>query len=208
MRFIGTGTGRCGTMSLANILGVTPRSDVTHERFHPLWYGGPAQPAFEEAVRWFKKYDERENHLIGDVSSFWLPHIANLKAEIPDLRVVCLHRDKDQVVESFLKWLAGLSNLRPVDMFVLVQDPILKLYINLFPTIDHLTAKQAWEVYWDLCEKIMAEIEPPVLHMDMEDLNDNEALDQVHAFLGVNPEDRIKPLRRRYNEQPMPGQSR
>jgi hypothetical protein len=44
--------------------------------------------------------------------------------------------------------------------------------------------------------------------MDMEDLNDNEALDQVHAFLGVNPEDRIKPLRRRYNEQPMPGQSR
>ena len=78
----------------------------------------------------------------------------------------------------------------------------------IVPTIDHLTAREAWGVYWEICEKLMEELKHPVYHVQMDELNSDMRLDAIHTFLKVAPEDRVRPERRRYNQNPPTGISR
>ena len=200
MRFLGVGTGRCGTMSLARILDRAQHSVVTHERYHPLWYGAPNQPEVQAAKEWFSSGPRDE--LRGDVSSFWMPHVIEMQEAFPDLRVICLHRRMQGVVDSFLRWCGGLSNLRPCDMAVRTKHPVHRLYIHLFPTIDAPSARMAWEVYWHLCEKMIGEMAMPLYHIAVDQLNDDDALHGIYQFLHVERENRVFPEQRLFNANP------
>jgi len=202
MRFLGTGTGRCGTMSLARMLNLTPESEVSHEQFGPLWYGPPDQPEIIRALDWF---EDCEASLIGDCSSFWLPHIPHMQKEKPDLRIVCLHRPKKETVESFLRWSGGGGNLRPIDKAEVHRDPNRQAYVNVFPTIDAADSYTSWEVYWELCERMMGQLEGPKMHLSTRDLNNDVILATLHDFLEIPEDDRIRPTKRRFNALPPPG---
>jgi len=114
MIVLGCGTGRCGTKSLAEFLDQQPNSEVSHE--------------FGQQLRWNKKdcdlFEKRleiwtlNGGIRGDVALWYLPYIEILVREeiyqnevfsfqlhdiINKFRVVCLKRDREETVQSFIK---------------------------------------------------------------------------------------------------------
>lgn len=114
MIVLGIGTGRCGTKSLAGFLDRQPNSEVSHEFGQQLRWDESDLDFFEKRLEiWTLDEDIR-----GDVALWYLPYIEKLVREeiyqngvfsfqlhdiVNKFRVVCLRRDRDTVVRSFIK---------------------------------------------------------------------------------------------------------
>ena len=103
--WIGMGTGRCGTASLARLLDAQPAASVTHEapRVLPWSVDRPALTARVAALR------GRGGNFVGDVALSYLPYAELLLEEHPDARLLVLRRDREQTVRSYMR-LAGGRN--------------------------------------------------------------------------------------------------
>lgn len=195
--FIGVGPGRCGTTSLARILNGCKNTMVTHEAYPSPWYKAERNiGALVLAMR------GSGGVLTGDVSCTHLPHLGALRDPIRDLKIVCLHRHKDEVVRSFMKR-KHLPPLRPSDREIRMNnlarmgyDPESTL---LWPVIDAASSEQAWGFYWEMAEEIMAGIADPVLHLQMRQLNDDFSLEKLFDFLEIPESDRVFPKQRVWN---------
>jgi len=144
---IGMGSGRCGTRSLAEMLNNHSEISCTHEKHILLWMINTidANKAIE------KIFAGSNKEISGDVGYYWLNYTHFLVNKY-DAKIVCLKRDKDAVVRSFMK---GLQN--PV-YGNLVMDAIRKQPIPLKYS-DYVTEKdlekmdastrEFVEHYWD-----------------------------------------------------------
>ena len=199
-QFIGIGPGRCGTQSLARIVDACKNTRVTHEAYCSAWYK-KERPI--EALRGHLLGCSVAGILGGDCQSHILPHLPHLRRSIPTLKVVCLHRDKHEVVESFLDWLAGTTNLRPKDKNHRLRNEEIRkaVWVSRFPTIDADTPRQAWEFYWEMYEAAMSRLDPPVYHLRMESLNEDAALADLFEFLEIPASDRVFPEQRVWNSR-------
>lgn len=98
---------------------------------------------WEGALAWLQKMDRRA--LVGFPYGFMVYYFRH---HIPDLRVICVHREEDDWEKSqskYVKTAAGATGW-PRGM-------------------------KNFKQYWTLYEHLMASISPPVLHLDMKDLN-------------------------------------
>ncbi|MCY2987859.1 MAG: hypothetical protein NTY19_08365 [Planctomycetota bacterium] len=101
---LGMGTGQCGTVLLAQILGKQHDARVTHEQ-PPLlpWNRRPGVPGIRERVQ--RLLATRKARLVGDVASFYLPYAEDAIEFNSQVRIVCLRRPCDEVVAGFWKFL-------------------------------------------------------------------------------------------------------
>ena len=203
--FIGIGTGRCGTKSLTNIIKACKNTRVSHEHFPSNWYApGPnigrliigmrsgKHPSFPTTGR---------STLIGEVSCALLPHVQAIRDPVPDLRVICLHRNREDVVKSFMSWMVP-SNLRPSDRVLRAEKfsgTNIPDVVERFPVIDAATPEQAWGFYWEMAEKLMEAVKEPVKHVWMNSLNDDYTLESIFDFLEIPSQDRVLCDRRVWN---------
>jgi hypothetical protein len=104
---IGVGTGRCGTKSLVRLLGQQPATHATHERFQDRvrWNG----PSGLWPLRLWQDTARREGPPIrAEVALHWTPHVETLLKWADQsgrvLRVVGLKRDREETIESYLRW--------------------------------------------------------------------------------------------------------
>ena len=194
--FVGVGTGRCGTQSLKHILSACKNTEVTHEAYPSEWY--KAGPRIGQLIL---KMRDSGDTLTGEVSCNILPHINRIRDAIKDLPVICLHRNRDEVVESFEKFLPPL--LRPDDrrsrMNMLEMDGWNPDKVMRWPVIDAATPTQAWRFYWEYAEKLMSIVKSPVKHIWMKSLNDDFCLTELFDFLDVPIGDRVYSNRRVWN---------
>lgn len=127
MIIIGLGSGRCGTRSLAALLNAQPDTVCFHEvnpscmawtgtertvlsmleEFRAVLAGGPRQITVDLASRRRAEQLPRLRSLeavrtIGDVASYYLPY-APMLAEMPDVRLPVLRRDKAATAASFVE---------------------------------------------------------------------------------------------------------
>jgi len=101
MRFvIGLGTGRCGTTSLAHLLGRQPGATIRHEDAPPLPWPD-AEGGYGRALRWLKA---KPGPVAGDVAHAWLSALPRLAHDLP-VSCVALWRPVEPTVESFLRHL-------------------------------------------------------------------------------------------------------
>ena len=63
----------------------------------------------ERFARWRRT---RGGDVVGDVASFYLPYIEDIIALEPEIRIVCLKRPREEVVDSFCRWLDHTFSLR------------------------------------------------------------------------------------------------
>jgi hypothetical protein len=106
----GIGSGRCGTLSLAQVLSRQPGVMVSHED-PPLlpWDREPGDYVIRQRfARWRRS---RQAAIVGDVASFYLPYVEDAIALEPAIRIVCLKRPREEVVQSFCQW---LDRVQPV----------------------------------------------------------------------------------------------
>lgn len=109
---IGLGTGRCGTLSLASLLDGQVSACVSHEGT-PLDQGGqawrrhawmhlpwePDADRFEAVASAIESYPGR---FVGDVGFYYLPYVEMLIDRFPNVRFVCLKRNRSQVLRSYM----------------------------------------------------------------------------------------------------------
>jgi hypothetical protein len=96
--FIGCGTGRCGTTSLTRLIGGCENAVCKHER-RPLLPWIFDEKLFRERVRWFS---DSTASVVGDVAYFYLPYLEQFIDVFPHVRIICLERERQAVIDSFM----------------------------------------------------------------------------------------------------------
>jgi len=85
MTVVGMGTGRCGTQSLASLLGVPHQGHICD------W----------DDVKTLDVDFLKENG--GDVGSYYIRYVLLINEQIENVKFVCLKRGKEETVKSFLE---------------------------------------------------------------------------------------------------------
>lgn len=109
---IGLGTGRCGTLSLTDLLNSQRTAHVTHEGT-PLgqtgqtwkkyaWMHLPWEPCANKFKAVAQVIESYPGKLVGDVGFYYLPYVEMLIDRFPNVRFICLKRDRPQTVRSYM----------------------------------------------------------------------------------------------------------
>lgn len=181
---IGLGTGRCGTLSLSMLLNSQPHAHVTHE-------------AFKYRLDWYADSDsirtklgailERSGHLVGDVHSTWLPHVRVILEHVPECRLICLKRPRQEVISSFVAWV-GTDNHWQAEAHAGKWSPC-------YPKYACLGSREAaigvyWDDYYDEIARLRGEFPGSLQVFATQDLNTQEGVSRLLAFAGIKPDSR------------------
>ena len=94
---IGLGSGRCGTTTLARILNAQENALFTHENFTLPWRVNECM-----GLGAVVSMHGRDANMFGDSAFYWIKYVPEVLRYAPDARFVCLKRNKNEVVRSFL----------------------------------------------------------------------------------------------------------
>ena len=98
---LGLGTGRCGSTSLAGVLGTVTDSCCTHEN-PPLIFWKPEPEQIDFHIRRFNILTEYYP-LVADVSHWWLNSTRRIFERFPSVKIIGLIRDSEACAESFMR---------------------------------------------------------------------------------------------------------
>lgn len=140
----GLGTGRCGSMTLANLLSLQDDCLVSHE------VGGLPHLSWDCNEREFSSYlnkiNNRPGKYSGDVSFYTLPY-ANILIEMsPEVKFVILKRDKKQTISSYKKKTDGRNHWIRHNGTKWKKD----IWDKCYPKFETENKDEALEMYYDL----------------------------------------------------------
>jgi hypothetical protein len=98
---IGLGPGRCGSTSLAAMLGSVPNSCCTHES-PPLLFWTPQNDQIDFHIKRFRMLGNYHS-LVADVSHWWLNSVERVFGNFPNAKAIGLIRDPDDCAISFMR---------------------------------------------------------------------------------------------------------
>jgi hypothetical protein len=177
---IGLGTGRCGTTSLTRLLMAQRGARVMHERAMLPWV--PDRRMLAAALADLLRGPAE---LSGDVSPLWLPYVEAVLETLPAARFICVVRDREATVRSFLSH-AILSNGR----MATAEVRALRL-----PVFAARSLEQAVGMWWDAYRAEatrLAALLPARFRMwDVEALNDPAGIGEILSFIGIPEADRV-----------------
>ena len=187
---LGMGTGRCGTLSLAEVLNSQPGTLVTHEEAPLLpWDHDPESDLI--ARRFARMRRKRDAAFIGDIASFYLPYTEEIIAAEPDVRIICLKRDKESVIKSFCRWL-DLVHPLPTNHWAKELPAGWHYEPNwsrIFPKYDIESREEGIARYWDeynsRAESLEKRFPDQLRIVDIEQLNDEEGVSELLSFVGI-----------------------
>lgn len=196
---IGLGTGRSGTMSLAKFLDLQHHAYFVHEGAHnvPKWLRHTTgkylpwefnQKSFDE---WLEGLYKRSSNVkyFGDVGASVLPYVGIILEQNPAAVFICMKRERDLVVQSFLKITIGTNHWNKNDIF-----RELNYFDGMFPKMDADSKKEAIEKYWDMyyeqCDKYSEKYPKNFFIFDIEKLNSIEGRCEILDAAGISESDR------------------
>jgi hypothetical protein len=173
----GYGTGRCGTKSLAHLLGIQPGVTSYHESMPLHWL---PLPGYDAAIQWLKSI---RNDVVTATGYYWLKHIPQLLVDFQAPRFIHIWREKEEVVESF--WEKKQKTLQSK-----IPD---EEWFGIYPFLDYPPTKdtvaKTWERYHYIAKK-MRMLNPHTTYtLHMNDLNNMDKVSELLDFVGV-PEER------------------
>lgn len=193
---LGIGTGRCGTLSLAELLNNQPSSHVTHE-VRPLlpWSSTNREGLVAERINRFR---QRQCQLVGDVGSFYLPYVEQFVSLVPDIRIICLRRDCAEVVRSFSEW-SDHAHGAPADHWSdspqpgLTFDPVWSTIFPKYPVNSREEGiRQYWHDYHRQVEILVRKYPSNIRVFEMEDaLNTEAGQREMLSFVGVPTREQV-----------------
>ncbi|MCX7424709.1 MAG: hypothetical protein NTW96_03630 [Planctomycetia bacterium] len=206
---LGMGAGQCGTGLLAEILNQQPCARVTHQE-PPLlpWTPDGRTGGIGERLR--RMLDARQEPVVGDVASFYLPYVEEAVALEPSIRIVCLTRPREEVVEGFCRSLDGGFPF-PVNHWSREpapgwhHDPILSRTFPQYDTQDRTEGiRRYWDEYHQRVEELLRRYPDNVRLWDTEILTTEAGVREVLSFAGI-PADQQVILTGRREAPSMPG---
>lgn len=185
---IGLGPGRCGTNSLAALLGAQTEVLAFHESKPRLgWYA----TVYEFIGKWARFFSEIPTPLpiIADVAFWYLPFVVYIMYVCPKAKFVCLRRDVEETVRSHLLKFPSTSpwNIRNGEHWNENWN-FLHVSIGAYPQYD-LPKEEACRryimEYYAIAEKYQ-EVYPKVFKIfPIDDLNSVAGRERILDFCGV-----------------------
>lgn len=242
MIVIGIGTGRSGTASLAKLLNAQQEAACFHEmnpscvrfagtprpilntvdEFQAIVNGGEPRMLTVDLGRAVaaRAYDQLcampRVRLIGDIAFYYLTYVEQILAEYPQVRFICLKRDRTETVESWMhkstierwrsrRWAdrlaAWLTRQHYFDAHNYwmehdgtqwLPDPV---WDKCFPKFPGPTRREAIEQYWDYyyaeIERIRARTGDAIYMVPTERLNERATQEAVLAHCGLTPAEMV-----------------
>lgn len=177
----GLGTGRCGTLSLAHLLGgqAVPRKFMSHER-------APILPWVVDHAAIVRKVHQLslvpDCTLRGDVALYYLPYVRWLLDYLPQSRFVCLQRDEEATVNSFRRW------MRNIDLWTCNPNEQ-HSWCQCFPKYATRDRTQAlhyyWQDYYHQARVIQEEYPERFRIFPTETLNNRAGVKDLLTFTGI-----------------------
>jgi len=192
----GIGTGRCGTMSLAQLLNEQDDSFITHEgksdersKYHNKKFRNkcsvlPWTFNEEKFNKMWKAISSREYDVSGDVSFYWLQYVERILEIYPTAKFIGLIRNKDEVIASYAKKTKGRNHWMPYnDSSGWIPD---NEWDKCYPKFDVESKQEAIGLYYDLYNKTMLKFEEKypenVRCFAMDYLNDEDGVMEILEF--------------------------
>ncbi len=195
---IGLGTGRCGTVSLAALLTLQQYTHATHElMLLPHKFN---ERKFEVYMR---KLSNRKVRIPADVALWNLPYVTAILAEYHSTKFICLKRDKEQVIKSYMAktpkrnhWTRFDSEHWSDEKWPNERKNRKCPYSSCYPKFD-ADKERAIELYCDYYEVVSEMYEqafPDNFRIfPVEDLNTRDGCESILSFAGYSfPEMTIK----------------
>jgi hypothetical protein len=177
----GLGTGRCGTMSLANLLNFQEDCLMTHELGGLPWL--PWEISEKDFQYFFTRVLNRRQTFVGDVSLYSLPYWRKILEYNPESKFIIIKRDKSATIESYIKKTEG-------------QNPFMKHdgtkwrhyeWDRCYPKMNCKSKEEAislyYDYYYDLCLKIP---EDSAFWISTNDLNNENRCLEMLEFCGFD----------------------
>lgn len=179
---IGLGTGRCGTTSLSRLLDSSAECHATHE-----------MDRIRSRLNWAFKREEIEKSLgilasrsapvVCDVAFYYLPYVEYIADTRPDATFVCLRRDREETVESYMLKTEGRDHWR-------VGGGRPDTWDRLYPKFDAPTKREAIGMYWDMYygeTERLARVGIRIKTFDVSALNDVAGASRILEFCSLPP---------------------
>lgn len=182
MIVIGLGTGRCGTVSLSKLLDLQDDSHVTHESEPRL----PWKVDEELLLRKLRYFSSIKKSLVGCVAFYYLPYVELINRYFDgNVRFVCLKRDKEATVSSYLKKVGKRNHWVEHDGSVYALDPV---WDRCYPKYETNDIRDAVSRYYDEYYQTSHRLENEMSNFKvfpMESLNSFYGVNEILDFLSV-----------------------
>jgi hypothetical protein len=189
---IGLGPGRCGTMSLAFMFALQKNLIVHHESEPGLDWDASM---FEFIGKWASLfyYVRPSLPIITDIANWYLPFVPHIREINPTAKFVCLRRDIEEVVTSFMLKVTTTSH------WTLPQSehwhPHWERghhFRNRFPKYDlpkEEGCRRYVTEYYELCDEYATLIPNDFRIFDIETLNSEDGVRSILEFCGISEKD-------------------
>lgn len=185
---VGTGTGRCGTVTFSKLLGLQVGIRSSHELNIRAMGTEPSLPPVT-LERLLAVKPNPNQHTVADTSFFWVPLMQSI-LENTDATIVFLERDREEVIDSFLRKTNYERNHWQEHDGTFFKHHVFDAY---FPKFDpSLSISDAIGAYWDYChceyERVKALFPDRVIYFPTKALKNETATLELLALLGIeNP---------------------
>ena len=188
---LGCGTGRCGTFTLARIL---QRSGVkmTHEMNSKQKLRLEFNVVKEKFLKICEHFERLEGKDVGDSDLVYFRYLELFIEKYPDVKIVCLKRNKEDTIKSFVKKCNGKNWWSKHGYKKWISDVL--NYIR-FPKYETDNLEEAIGLYWIYYYKEIdriRKIHPKnILMVKTEVLSYRETQTQIYDFCNIYKQDRV-----------------
>ena len=147
---ISIGTGRCGSVSLSKFLSAQEYVSVLHEgrldshKIRKLIKWGNDEKNLFEWLEFLLSLDG--NKFVGDTGMYYLPYIEQIIDKYPQVKIIVMEREKEEVVKSYIKKTTGRNHWFDHDGKEWDKDD---KWDPCYPKYDIVNKEKALEKYWE-----------------------------------------------------------
>lgn len=173
---IGLGTGRCGTVSLTNLLNSQDCCVAEHE-------SNAGKETWGDNFKDLSYYiDNKSEKYVCEVSFYNLPYTNQLIAKYDNVKFVILKRDRQEVIDSYMKKTSGRNHLQLHDGTHYKHCVWDSAYPKFKEDVDKAgSIGLFWDMYYNSCADIDQSL---CYNMNTDDLNDEVECLNMLNFCG------------------------
>ena len=188
---ISIGTGRCGSVSLSKFLSAQEHVSVLHE-------GRLDSHKIRKLIKWKNDEDNLfewiefllsldENKFVGDTGMYYLPYIEQIIDQYPEVKIIVMQRDKEEVVKSYIKKTTGRNHWFDHDGKEWDKDD---KWDPCFPKYNISNKEKALEKYWEdykiQTDNLILKFPDKIKKWTIQSLNTLNGKNEILNFLNYN----------------------
>ena len=188
---ISIGTGRCGSVSLSKFLSAQDNVSVLHEgrldshKIRKLIKWANDEDNLFEWLKFLLSLDEHK--FVGDTGMYFLPYIEQIIDKYPEVKIIVMERNKEEVVKSYIKKTTGRNHWFNHDGKEWEKDD---KWDPCYPKYDVHNKEEALEKYWEdyknQTDNLILKFPEKIKKWTIQALNTTSGKNEILNFLNYN----------------------